>query len=72
MRIVECVPFTVEIAAELRGAQSHFGGWSSGLYAWRLAEPRRLQDPIAWRGALGLFGVPDAVVPRDLLDDHTR
>lgn len=34
-----------------------------GPYCWVLEEPVRFEKPIPWRGALGLFDVPDEVLP---------
>ena len=59
VEIVDCVPFTSSIAEELRRADASFGdvGEVTG-FAWILAAPERLPQPIPYRGALGLFRVP--------------
>lgn len=35
--------------------------WYTGDYGLVLANPRRLPEPIPWRGALGLWRVPDGL-----------
>jgi hypothetical protein len=57
--IVDCEPFTPEIADELRKANAYFGEWVPKLYAWRLERPCRMPEPIPYRGSLGLFRVYD-------------
>lgn len=36
--------------------------WASGPYCWSLADPRRLEAPIACKGALGLWKPPPEVL----------
>ena len=36
--------------------------WASGPFCYVLARPRAFSKPIRWRGQLGFFGVPDAVI----------
>jgi hypothetical protein len=44
-------------------AQEHaFGDYSHGRWGWKVANVRLLPEPIAARGALGLWAVPDAIV----------
>lgn len=38
-----------------------FGDYSSGRYAWRLVNVRRLVEPVPCKGALGLWAVPPDV-----------
>ena len=40
----------------------HCGDFSIGRYAWRRKEYKRFDRPIAYRGAQGMFDVPDEVV----------
>lgn len=35
----------------------------NGPWCWILRDPVRFKEPIPWRGALGLFDVPDEVLP---------
>lgn len=37
--------------------------WAQDQWLWVLARPRRLPEPIAYRGLMGLFEVPGAVLP---------
>lgn len=39
VEVVDCVPFTPEIANEVRGAQAYFGNWQADLLAWKLRDP---------------------------------
>jgi hypothetical protein len=43
------------------------GPMPEAAYGWRLANPRRLESPVRWSGALGLFPVPAVVVAAQLL-----
>ena len=36
--------------------------WFFGTYGWQLRNPIAFKKPIPWKGALGLFEVPDHVV----------
>jgi hypothetical protein len=55
--VVDCRPFTPEIAEEMRRARAYFGDWHPGLSAWRLARPIRLAEPSPYRGMPGIFRV---------------
>jgi len=33
-----------------------------GMFAWRLARPERLRNPVEWKGRRGLFEVPAAAI----------
>jgi hypothetical protein len=58
VEITGCEPFTPEIANELRRAGAYFrDDVPSGLFAWKLANPARLDHPIPYRGRLGFFEV---------------
>lgn len=34
-----------------------FGDYSPGRWAWRLANPVLFDEPVPWRGALGLWSI---------------
>lgn len=36
--------------------------WADGPWCWRLANFRPLPEPVPYRGALGLFEVPDSLI----------
>lgn len=40
-----------------------FGDWSPGRFAWRCETPVRFAEPIPWKGHLGVYDVPDALIP---------
>ena len=63
VELVSCTPFTRAMADEMRLLGAYFDNWQSGLIAWELREPIRLPTPIPWRGALGLFEIPDDILP---------
>ena len=41
--------------------EESFGDWSHGRYAWRLGIVRSFAEPKEWRGAQGLWNLPDWV-----------
>jgi activating signal cointegrator 1 len=49
------VRHTEEVTLEISGLERHLGDYSPGRYAWQLDNVRRLAEPIAARGALGLW-----------------
>ena len=55
--VVDCVPFDLHIAEELRAAGIYFRKWPEARYAWVLANPRRLPRPVPYKGMLGLFSI---------------
>ncbi len=72
---------SVEVVAmqsteELREVLSHkeiaFGDYHAERWAWQLADPIMLADPIACRGALGLWNVPSDIVDRMTIDSIER
>ncbi|MDR2390168.1 MAG: hypothetical protein LBE84_00595 [Planctomycetota bacterium] len=36
--------------------------WDGESFAWVLAHPRPLVNPIPWKGRLSLFNIPDAIL----------
>ncbi|MCI0456134.1 MAG: ASCH domain-containing protein [Gemmataceae bacterium] len=43
----------------LTAAERAFGDFGPGRWAWELTAPRPLVEPVAYRGRLGFFEVPD-------------
>jgi hypothetical protein len=41
--------------------EAQFGNYSEGRFGWILNNVRKLPEPIPFKGALGLFEVPDEV-----------
>jgi hypothetical protein len=39
-----------------------FGDFTPGRYAWPASNPRRLVEPVPFKGRLGLFNVPDELL----------
>lgn len=59
--LVECV--ATEARRPAIGADElQQGNWAPGRFAFRLAQARLFAEPVPWRGAQGLFEVPDAVI----------
>ena len=59
IEILDCVPFTTEIAEELRRGGVFFEDVRSvSGFAWRVSAPERLALPIPYRGSLGFFQIP--------------
>jgi hypothetical protein len=49
-----------------------YGNYQWGRYGWKLEEVRAFDEPIGYRGAQGLFEVPDAVVAEALRRMYPR
>ncbi len=49
------------------GDELAFGDFTTGRYAWKLANPRRFAKPIPYRGMQGTFNVPDKVVAAQIV-----
>lgn len=47
-----------------QAARARASGWYSGPYGWVLTDVRALAEPIACKGALGLWTIPDDVCAR--------
>lgn len=52
---------TEQIAHQLGANERAFGDYAPGRYAWFLERVIRLKKPIPYKGALGLWNVPDQV-----------
>lgn len=50
-----------EIRDELSADEYDAGDYGDGRYAWRLSEVTRLASPVAVRGQLGLWTLPEGV-----------
>jgi hypothetical protein len=49
---------------EISEREGHFGDYSPGRFAWVLSDLRQLSEPIACKGALGLWTVPSDIEER--------
>jgi hypothetical protein len=61
--LTDCVAtetLDLEIA---KSQEERFGDFRPGRWAWKLANPIRFQTPIPFQGKLGLFDVPDDLLP---------
>ena len=55
-------PYTRDDARVLKMRRGNLGGWSPGLFAWVLTQPRRFGKPIKAKGKLGLITVSNAIL----------
>ena len=53
---------TRDVAGQVSALERLYGDYGEGRFAWRLENVRLLHEPIPYRGALGLFTVPDGLV----------
>jgi hypothetical protein len=59
-RLAICVP--VEAVGELAPRERTFGDYRPGRFAFVLTDIRRIEPAIPWRGAKGLFDMPDSAL----------
>ena len=45
-----------------RFTEAEYGDFSWGRWAWTLETPRELETPIPWKGALGLWKLPEGAL----------
>lgn len=57
--LVDCRPTELEEASAL---ERILGNFAPGRYAWILAFPVQLDEPVPFRGKQGFFSVPDALI----------
>jgi hypothetical protein len=62
VEVAGVVRLTPENWSRLATSHLDWGRFAPDLLGWELREPRWLPRPIPWRGALGLFEVPDSVI----------
>ena len=58
--LVDCI-HTEDVAVDVFKREWDFGDFGPGRWAWVTRNPRRV-GPIPWRGAQGLFEIPDGVI----------
>lgn len=70
--IEDCLP-TEEVRDHLRQEDEDLGWWEAevgdygdGRFAWQLRDPIMVK-PIPWRGAQGLWTLPDETIPENIL-----
>lgn len=61
VELLDCLP-TEEASLEISALERHYGDYSPGRFAWKLKLLRVFEEPIPYRGAQGLFYVPDLLV----------
>jgi activating signal cointegrator 1 len=57
VNVIDCVP-AGELLDEIDDRERHFGDFGPGMYAWLLADPRPLIEPIPCIGKPSFFGLP--------------
>lgn len=60
--LIDCRMLSSEEWEHLRDRHCVDTGWRAGMFGWEIRNPQRLANPIPWRGALGLFPVPESIV----------
>lgn len=60
VRLVDCVQADPGLPYFLPGRGANV--WAEGPWCWVLANPRAAPEPIPFRGAQGLFDVPDSIL----------
>jgi hypothetical protein len=65
--IEEYIPFTPENWQLLRSEHMEWTDFQPGLIGWRLSKAVKFGQPIPWNGSLGLFEIPDNVLPEETL-----
>ncbi len=68
--IVGCYP--VDEIANVTEREKMFGDWSEGRYAWEIQHAVMIEQPIAYRGQLGLWNVPEEIIKRMVQMEQTR
>jgi len=58
--LVDCI-CTEDVSVDVFRREWDFGDYGPGRWAWVTRYPRRI-GPISWRGAQGLFEIPDEVL----------
>ena len=58
---IQRVQKTEEVVSVISVIERLYGDYSFGRYAWILCDITKLADPVACRGALGLWNVPTEV-----------
>lgn len=54
------------VAGSLTDREFSLGNYSEGRFAWMLSDIRPFSEPIPYRGAQGIFNVPDDVVAEQI------
>jgi len=49
---------TDELALTISGLERHLGDYSPGRWGWLLGETEKFDEPIGFKGSLGLFNIP--------------
>lgn len=58
--LVDCHLMTPELIAKQTPQELLFGDWTPGRYAWEIANVKLLPEPVPYKGAQGLWRIPNA------------
>lgn len=61
-KLVDCVPSNSWKLHNMSSSNFYLGDFSPGRFAWLLEDVVALPEPIPYRGAQGLFEIPDEVL----------
>jgi hypothetical protein len=61
VELLECIPTNLLNPSP---EEKILGDWRPGRFAWKLANPHRLEVPVPMAGRLGIFELPDQIAAR--------
>jgi len=61
VNVIDCVPVS-DLCDAIDDRERHFGNFGADMFAWLLADPDPLKEPVPCVGQLGLFGLPAELV----------
>lgn len=59
-RLADCRP-TEEVSHQISAIERRFGDYTPGRWAWILDDVEPLAEPVPYKGALGLWRMPDSM-----------
>jgi hypothetical protein len=65
VNVVDCQPTRTSFGDAAASDDRVCGDFAPGRFAWKRDEFRLFDQPIPYRGAQGIFNVPDELIPRD-------
>jgi activating signal cointegrator 1 len=71
VRIEEIIEFTPGTWQALQPEHMEWSDFRPGTFGWRLSEAVKFESPIPWSGSLGLFDVPDNVIPGTVTQEES-
>ena len=70
VNVVDCLPTELLFGGSAANDDDReCGDFSAGRFAWKRGEFRLFDQPIPYRGAQGIFNVPNNLIPKDRRPD---